>query len=133
MAILNLNSYYFLIFSLSISEGLLLYWMSSVFEKGGPEKIVVGSLSIAVLIAVLVVYCVIYWINTNSKIEDVKMQHDLGNHGIGNTDDRKGKSKWAAGLLYYDTETKLWYYNKDAANDDVDWTEVKYDNLKKRI
>ena len=134
MASSNLKPYIFLIFSLGISELFLGIWMVYVASSPTTERIVVGSLSIAVLIAVLVVYCVIYWINTNSEIEGNKMKHDLGDHGIGKTKEKEAISEWPAGLLYYDTESKLWYYNSnDGAPNSVTWTEVKYGNLKNRI
>jgi len=47
--------------ALIVSEILLGAWMLSA-EADSDEKIVAGSLSVAVLIAFLVVYCVIYWI-----------------------------------------------------------------------
>jgi len=127
MVSLNEKPYYFLISSLILSELFLAIWMFFVATTPTAERIVVGSLSIAVLIAVLVVYCVIYWINTNSAIEDNKMKHDLGDHGIGKTKEKEAISEWPAGLLYYDTESKLWYYNSnDDAPNSVTWTEVRY-------
>ncbi len=45
------------------SEVLLGAWMLST-EAASYERIVVGSLSVAVLIAFLVVFCVVYWIKT---------------------------------------------------------------------
>ncbi len=127
MASSNLKPYYFLIISLIVSEVFLAVWMVYVASSPTTERIVVGSLSIAVLIAVLVVYCIIYWINMNSKIEDNKMKHDLGDHGIGNTMEREATSEWPARLLYYDTVSKLWYYNSDGdAPSSVTWTEVEY-------
>jgi len=56
-----IGPFQFLLFSLSISEFLLILWMSHEGIES-PERIVVGALSIAVLIAVLVIFCVIYWI-----------------------------------------------------------------------
>jgi len=126
MASSNLKPYIFLIISLAVSELFLGIWMSYVASSPTNERIVVGSLSIAVLIAVLVVYCIIYWINMNSKIEDNKMKHDLAYHGIGNTVERKATSEWPARLLYYDTVSKLWYYNSGDEPSSVTWTEVKY-------
>jgi len=132
MDISNLKPYRFLIIAMIISELLLMIWMGYVAEKPTNERIVVGSLSIAVLIAVLVVYSVITWMITNSKIEDTKMKHDLGNHGIGDTIEKDAISKWPERLLYYDTGSKLWYYNSDDnAPNSVTWTEVKYDKLEK--
>jgi len=75
-----IGPFQFLAFSLIMSEGLLLYWMSeinavlnadpitvpiSVLDTIYYERIVVGSLFIAVLIAVLVVFSVIYKIKNN--------------------------------------------------------------------
>ncbi len=57
----------FLAFSLIASESLLVFWMSKLFNFSATasdtafyERIVVGSLFIAVLIAVLVVFSVVY-------------------------------------------------------------------------
>ena len=128
MASSNLRPYYFLIASLAISEAFLIIWMVIVARTIDTERIVVGSLSIAILIAVLVVYCVVYWIKMNSEIEDNKMKHDLGDHGIGTTLEREAITEWPARLLYYDTVSQSWYYNSHGeASDGVDWTEVKYD------
>ena len=62
-----LGPFQFLALSLIISESLLVFWISQIvnFTDNAPdsmyyERIVVGSLSIAVLIAVLVVFSVIY-------------------------------------------------------------------------
>ena len=58
-----IGPFQFLIYSLSISESLLGFWLlrtDIVIES--TERIVAGALSIAVLIAVLVIFCVIYWI-----------------------------------------------------------------------
>ena len=62
-----LGPFQFLAFSLIASEIMLAYWMSQLFDfTGSPnstdhyERIVVGSLSIAVLIAILVVFSVVY-------------------------------------------------------------------------
>ena len=127
MANSKLRPYWFLISALIVSEGFLVIWMAFVATTPTTERIVVGSLSIAVLISVLVVYCVITWINTNSKIEDNKMKHDLGDHGIGTTMEKDAISEWPERLLYYDTGSKLWYYNSDDnAPNSVTWTEVKY-------
>ena len=49
--------------TLIISELLLGAWMLSA-EAASYERIVAGSLSVAVLIAFLVVFCVVYWIKT---------------------------------------------------------------------
>jgi len=49
--------------ALIVSELLLGSWMLSA-AAGSTEKIIAGSLSVAVLIAFLVIYCVIYWIKT---------------------------------------------------------------------
>jgi len=56
----------FLAFSLIMSESLLAFWMyglvfsTNAFDTVNNERIVVGSLSIAVLIAVLVIFSVVY-------------------------------------------------------------------------
>ena len=59
-----IGPFQFLAFSLIASESILVYWMSQIFTKTSTnyfhERIVVGSLSIAILIAVLVVFCVVY-------------------------------------------------------------------------
>ena len=49
--------------TLIVSELLLGAWMLSA-EAASYERIVAGSLSVAVLIAFLVVFCVVYWIKT---------------------------------------------------------------------
>jgi len=51
-------------FSLVVSEFLLGCWMLFIAEDNY-ERIVAGSLSIAVLIAYLVVFCVVYNIKTS--------------------------------------------------------------------
>ena len=62
-----IGSFQFLILSLFVSEGFLIYWMyridafsDSTSSTINYERIVVGSLSIAILIAVLVVFTVVY-------------------------------------------------------------------------
>ena len=62
-----LGPFQFLAISLIASESLLVYWMSKLDDFTGSaistnynERIVVGSLFIAVLIAVLVVFSVVY-------------------------------------------------------------------------
>jgi hypothetical protein len=59
-----LGPFQFLALSLIVSESLLAYWMSNLFDFTSStdyyERIVVGSLSIAILIAVLVVFSVVY-------------------------------------------------------------------------
>ena len=62
-----IGPFQFLALSLIVSEGLLAYWMIKIFDFTDSasstynyERIVVGSLSIAVLIAVLVVFSVVY-------------------------------------------------------------------------
>jgi len=49
--------------TLIVSEVLLGFWMLST-ATDSYERIVAGSLSVAVLIAFLVVFCVVYWIKT---------------------------------------------------------------------
>ena len=65
-----LGPFQFLAISLIVSGSLLAYWMSNLNDFTGStdyyERIVVGSLSIAVLIAVLVVFSVIYKIKKHS-------------------------------------------------------------------
>jgi len=75
-----IGPFQFLAFSLIMSEGLLLYWMSkinavlnadpitvpiSVLDTIYYERTIVGSLFIAVLIAVLVVFSIVYKIKNN--------------------------------------------------------------------
>lgn len=62
-----IGPFQFLILSLFVSEGFLIYWMfridafsDSTSSTINYERIVVGSLSIAILIAVLVVFTVVY-------------------------------------------------------------------------
>lgn len=57
-----IGPFQFLISTLIISESLLIYWMSLIAKMETTERIVVGALSITVLIAVLVIFTVIYWI-----------------------------------------------------------------------
>ena len=61
-----IGPFQFLALSLIASESLLAYWMSKLTDFTIPanhyERIVVGSFSITVLIAVLVIFCVIYYI-----------------------------------------------------------------------
>jgi len=64
-----LGPFQFLILALSVSEILLVFWMSEIDEKLESayfERIVVGSFSITVLIAVLVIFCVIYYVKKNN-------------------------------------------------------------------
>ena len=61
-----IGPFQFLLVSLITSESLLAFWMyglvfsTNAFDTINNERIVVGSLSIAVLIAVLVVFSVVY-------------------------------------------------------------------------
>ncbi len=61
-----IGPFQFLALSLIVSEGMLAYWMTKLFDFTSSnstdyyERIVVGSLSIAVLIAILVVFSVVY-------------------------------------------------------------------------
>ena len=61
-----IGPFQFLALSLIVSEVLLAYWMIKLFDFTSSnstdyyERIVVGSLSIAILIAVLVVFFVVY-------------------------------------------------------------------------
>ena len=60
---LFIGPFQFLAISLIVSESLLGSWMYKVKDYPDfTERIVAGSLSVAVLIAVLVVFCVVYWI-----------------------------------------------------------------------
>jgi len=59
-----IGPFQFLLFSLFTSEFLLGYWMLFIAQDYY-ERIVAGSLSITVLIAVLVIFCVIYYIKKN--------------------------------------------------------------------
>ncbi len=54
-----IGPFQFLAISLITSEYLLGTWMSTP-ETSPTEKIVAGSLSVAVLIAVLVIFCIVY-------------------------------------------------------------------------
>ena len=54
-----IGPFQFLAVCLVIPEFLLGYWMLHIAENSD-ERIVAGSLSIAVLIAVLVIFCVVY-------------------------------------------------------------------------
>ncbi len=61
-----IGPFQFLALSLIVSESMLAYWMIKLFDFTSSnstdyyERIVVGSLSIAILIAVLVVFYVVY-------------------------------------------------------------------------
>ena len=57
-----IGPFQFLIFSLVLSKSLLVCWMSGIDPENSMERIIVGAFSITVLIAVLVIFCVIYWI-----------------------------------------------------------------------
>ncbi len=68
-----IGPFQFLILSLSVSEGFLVYWMYeiNVFSDSPNsiiyyERIIIGSLFIAVLIAVLVVFTVVYRIKKSA-------------------------------------------------------------------
>ncbi len=129
----NLKPFLFLIISLAVSESFLFLWMIIIASTTTTERIVVGALSITILIAVLVISCVIYWIRMNSELENNKMKHERGDHGIGTTFERTAiTSEWSANLLYYDIGEQLWYYNSnDDAPQSVTWTLVEYPRIKK--
>ena len=62
-----IGPFQFLILSLFVSEGFLVYWMYRIDAFSDStnsaiyyERIIVGSLSIAVLIAVLAVFTIVY-------------------------------------------------------------------------
>ena len=61
-----IGPFQFLALSLIVSEGMLAYWMIQLFDFTSSnstdyyERIIVGSLSIAILIAVLVVFSIVY-------------------------------------------------------------------------
>jgi len=58
-----LGPFQFLALSLIVSEILLGWWLYQVKDSAdSTERIVIGSLSIAVVMAILVVFCVVYWI-----------------------------------------------------------------------
>ena len=58
-----------LVISLIISESLLVIWMF-LATSNSTERIVAGSLSIALFIAYVVVFCVVYWIKmTKQKVQ----------------------------------------------------------------
>ena len=52
-----------LVISLIVSESLMVVWMLFT-TPNSTERVVAGSLSVAVFIAYLVVFCVVYWIKT---------------------------------------------------------------------
>ena len=131
MVSLKEKPFLFLIGVLALSEIFLLVWLIVIDSTSGTayhERIVVGALSITILIAVLVISCVIYWIKIYSEIENNKMKHDLGNHGIGNTSEREEiTSKWPADQLYYDTKEEIWYYiSKNNEFKTAKWKKVSY-------
>jgi len=59
----SLGPFYFLIISLVASEIFLGSWILHVMDNSDrTERIVVGSFFVTVFIAVLVVFCITYWI-----------------------------------------------------------------------
>ena len=65
-----IGPFQFLALSLIVSEGLLGSWMYKVKDYPDfTERIVAGSFSVAVLIAVLVVFSVVYWIKKKYDAE----------------------------------------------------------------
>jgi len=54
-----------LVISLIITESLLIIWMF-LSTSDPTERIVAGSLSIALFIAYVVVFCVVYWIKMSN-------------------------------------------------------------------
>ncbi len=69
-----IGPFQFLAISLIVPEILLGIWM---FRDGidSTERIVAGSLSIAVLIAILVVFCVVYYIKR--RYDEVELKDSL--------------------------------------------------------
>ena len=58
-----IGPFQFLAISLIVSESLLGLWLWKVKDySDSTERIVAGAFSIAVLVAVIVVSCVVYWV-----------------------------------------------------------------------
>ena len=72
-----IGPFQFLAISLIVSETLLGVWMLEEAENS-TERIVAGSLSIAVLIAVLVVFCVIYYVKR--KYDEIEVEDKMKNN-----------------------------------------------------
>ena len=70
-----IGPFLFLAVSLTSSEILLLDWMSmSHFSSDDGERIIAGAIFISVIIAVLVIFCIIYWIKR--KTDDVSLNQN---------------------------------------------------------
>ena len=64
----------FLAFTLVLTEVLLVMWLYKIIESDNPdERIVVGSFMITTLIAVLVVYCIVYLVQRRYDHFDSKI------------------------------------------------------------
>lgn len=65
-----IGPFQFLIATLIVSESLLIHWMLIIAETESAERIIVGALSITVLIAVLVIFTIIYYIKKSHELLD---------------------------------------------------------------
>ena len=65
-----IGPYQFLILCLLISESSFAYWMYSI-KPEEPERIVIGTFSLSVLIAVLVIFCVIFSIKKKRDASEI--------------------------------------------------------------
>jgi len=75
-----IGPFQFLAFSLTVSQILLGSWMLRTdIVIGSTERIVAGALSIAVLIAVLVIFCIVYSIKKNHGDFDTWRENTLHN------------------------------------------------------
>jgi len=61
-----IGPFQFLILCLVVSESLLGFWMWIVINGDYTERIVIGVLSVAIMIATLVIFCVVYSIKKKS-------------------------------------------------------------------
>jgi len=65
-----IGPFQFLILCLVVSESLLGYWMWIAIDGEYIERIVIGVLSVAIIIATLVIFCVVY--SMKKKSDDFK-------------------------------------------------------------
>ena len=65
-----IGPFQFLILCLVVSESLLGYWMWIAIDGEPYERIVIGVLSVAIIIATLVIFCVVY--SLKKKSDDFK-------------------------------------------------------------
>ena len=75
-----IGPFLFLVLSLTSSEILLGSWMSISDFSSYDERVVAGAIFIAVIIATLIIFCIIYWIkrkkdNDSKKQNVVKKSH----------------------------------------------------------